>query len=71
MKWVVKADDDDVPSQLRWCTIAAENKGRTRVMSHRVVGGKITRANRARHDYYKESSIDAKRPWSWFRRGNS
>ncbi len=57
-----KADDDDVPLQLKGvplqlkgvplqlngCTIEAENKGRTGVMSRRVVGGKITRANRAR-----------------------
>ena len=50
-----KADDDDVPLQLKGVplqlnryTIEAENKGRAGVISRRVVGGKITRANRAR-----------------------
>ena len=50
-----KADDDDIPlqlkgvqSQLNRYTIEAENKGRTGVMSYRIVGGKVTVANRAR-----------------------
>ena len=54
-----KADDDNVslqlkgvPLQLNGCTIEAENKGRTGVMSRRVVGGKITRANRARQEAF-------------------
>ncbi len=38
-----------VQYQLNWWTIVAENKGRTRILSRRVVGAKITRANHARH----------------------
>ena len=52
MEWVAKADgnavgeaDDDIPWQLNRYIIAAENKG----SESWVVGGKITRSNRARH----------------------